>query len=205
MKRFYLAELEKAKSLQNNSDKLLHLNNIIRSLQQTISISLLQVVTELVDSYGNDITGFIDRYQKPNDGLPREIIEKSLPLLNSIQTTSYFSLWYDQKDKSGLSRRLLEWIEFRNNVFSHGSISKEDVEIWAIKQMTLVDDLLEGMSILLPNISENALCIDIYNEKIHIKFPLLYNNKCIVISSVTSKKGLFKLNLQTLNWDEKQK
>lgn len=205
MQLFYLAELEKVKNLQNNSDKLLHLNNIIRSLQQTISISLLQVVTNLVDSYGNDITGFIDRYQKPNDGLPREIIEKSLPLLNSIQTTSYFSSWYDQKEKSGLSRRLLEWIEFRNNVFSHGSISKEDVETWSTKQMALVNDLLEGMSILVPKVNENALYIDIYNEKIHVNFPLLYNNKCIVISSVTSKKGLFKLNLQTLDWDEKLK
>ncbi|MCO7262929.1 AAA family ATPase [Dickeya zeae] len=203
MQRFYLAELERVKNLQNKSDKLLHLNNIIRSLQQTISISLLQVVTNLVDSYGDDITGFIDRYQKPNDSLPREIIEKSLPLLNSIQTTSYFSSWYDQKEKSGLSRRLLEWIEFRNNVFSHGSISKEDIEIWSIKQMVLVNDLLEGMSILVPKVNKNAFLIDIYNEEIYVDFPLLYNNKCIVISSVVSKKGLFKLNLQTLDWDEK--
>lgn len=205
MKNFYLAELEKVNSLQNDSDKLLHLNNIIRSLQQTISISLLQVVTELVDSYGSDITGFIDRYQKPNDGLPREIIEKSLPLLNAIQTTSYFSSWYDQKEKSGLSKRLLEWIEFRNNVLSHGSISKEDVETWAVKQVILVNDLLEGMSNLLPEVNENALFIDIYNEKIKVDFPLLYNNKCIVISSVTNKKGLFKLHLQTLDWDDKKK
>ncbi|WP_225374042.1 AAA family ATPase [Klebsiella variicola] len=205
MKNFYLAELERVNSLQNESDKLLHLNNIIRSLQQTISISLLQVVTELVDSYGSDITGFIDRYQKPNDGLPRDIIEKSLPLLNAIQTTSYFSSWYDQKGKSGLSKRLLEWIEFRNNVFSHGSISKEDVETWAVKQVILVNDLLEGMSNLVPEINENTLFIDIYNEKIKVKFPLLYDNKCIVISSVTSKKGLFKLQLQTLDWDDKKK
>ncbi|PXL16985.1 AAA family ATPase [Klebsiella variicola] len=205
MKNFYLAELERVNSLQNESDKLLHLNNIIRSLQQTISISLLQVVTELVDSYGSDITGFIDRYQKPNDGLPRDIIEKSLPLLNAIQTTSYFSSWYDQKGKSGLSKRLLEWIEFRNNVFSHGSISKEDVETWAVKQAVLVNDLLEGMSNLVPEMNENTLFIDIYNEKIKVKFPLLYDNKCIVISSVTSKKGLFKLQLQTLDWDDKKK
>ncbi|WP_148677579.1 AAA family ATPase [Klebsiella variicola] len=205
MKNFYLAELERVNSLQNESDKLLHLNNIIRSLQQTISISLLQVVTELVDSYGSDITGFIDRYQKPNDGLPRDIIEKSLPLLNAIQTTSYFSSWYDQKGKSGLSKRLLEWIEFRNNVFSHGSISKEDVETWAVKQVVLVNDLLEGMSNLVPEMNENTLFVDIYNEKIKVKFPLLYDNKCIVISSVTSKKGLFKLQLQTLDWDDKKK
>lgn len=205
MKNFYLAELERVNSLQNESDKLLHLNNIIRSLQQTISISLLQVVTELVDSYGSDITGFIDRYQKPNDGLPRDIIEKSLPLLNAIQTTSYFSSWYDQKGKSGLSKRLLEWVEFRNNVFSHGSISKEDVETWAVKQVVLVNDLLEGMSNLVPEMNENTLFVDIYNEKIKVKFPLLYDNKCIVISSVTSKKGLFKLQLQTLDWDDKKK
>lgn len=205
MKKFYLAELEKVSSLQNDSDKLLHLNNIIRSLQQTISISLLQVVTKLVDYYGSDITGFIDRYHKPNDGLPREIIEKSLPLLNAIQTTSYFSSWYDQKEKPGLSLRLLEWINFRNNVFSHGSISKEDVETWAVKQVVLVNDLLEGMSSLVPEVDGNALFIDIYNEKIQVDFPLLYNNKCIVISSVANKKGLFKLNLQTLDWDAKEK
>ncbi|MHB2053996.1 AAA family ATPase [Pantoea dispersa] len=205
MKHFYLTELERVKTLQNDSDKLLHLNNIIRSLQQTISISLLQVVTELVDSYGSDITGFIDRYQKPNDGLPREVIEKSLPLLNAIQTTSYFSAWYDQKEKPGLSKRLLEWIEFRNNVFSHGSISKEEVEVWAVKQAVLVKDLLEGMSNLVPEVNGNELLIDIYNEKIQVDLPLLYDNKCIVISSVTNKKGLFKLNLQTLDWDDKKK
>lgn len=204
MKRLYLAELERVNKLYSNSDKLLHLNNIIRSLQQTISVSLLQVITELVDSYGCDITGFIDRYQKPNDGLPREIIEKSLPLLNAIQTTSYFSSWYDQKNNPGLSKQLLEWIEFRNNIFSHGSISKEDIEIWTVKQVILVKGLLDGMSTLIPSVNEDVLFIDIYNERVRINFPLVYNDKCIVISSVTDKKGLFKLKLQTLDWDEKQ-
>ena len=205
MKKIYLAELEKANNLQNNSAKLLHLTNIIRSLQQTISISLLQVVTELVDSYGCDITGFIDRYQKPNDGLPREIIEKSLPLLNAIQTSSYFSSWYSQKEKPGLSKRLLEWIEFRNNVFSHGSISQKDVDTWAVKQSALVKDLIEEMSTLIPEMNKNGLFIDIYNERIQVNFPLLYNNKCIIVNSVTNKKGLFKLKLQTLDWNSNEK
>ncbi|MCF3097987.1 hypothetical protein EHZ86_11985, partial [Aeromonas australiensis] len=124
MKTLYLAELKRVNELENNSDKLIHLNNIIRSLQQTISLSLLQIVTELVDVYGNEITNLIERYQKPNDGLPREIIEKTLPLLNSIQTTSYFTAWYDQNEKVGLSKQLLEWVEFRNQTISHGSTSK---------------------------------------------------------------------------------
>lgn len=204
MKNLYLTELEKVKKLDNNSDKMLHLNNIIRSLQQTMSISLLQIINELVDVYGNEITDFIDRYQKPNDGLPREIIEKALPLLNSIQTTSYFTSWYNQKEKAGLSRRLLEWIEFRNHILSHGSISKDDIDTWSLKQMNLVNDLLNEMSILVPTRTDNDLYIDIYNEKIQIKFPLVFHEKCIILSSVSNKKGLFKLNLQTLDWDSKQ-
>lgn len=204
MKLFYSSELEKVKALQNSSDRLLHSTNIIRSLQQTISISLLQVVTDLVDSYGSDITNFIDRYQKPNDGLPREIIEKSLPLLNSIQTTSYFSAWYDQKEKFGLSRQLLEWIEFRNKTLSHGSTSKEDTEIWSEKQIFLISELLDGMSALIPEINNQELYIDIYDEKILVNFPLMYDKKCIIISSFTNKKGLFKLSLQTLDWDKKE-
>ncbi|MCT4774869.1 hypothetical protein L6458_21485 [Klebsiella aerogenes] len=204
MKQLYLTELEKVRTFENNSDKLFHLNNIIRSLQQTISISLLQIVNELVDSYGNEITDFIDRYQKPNDGLPREIIEKALPLLNSIQTTSYFTSWYNQKEKTGLSRRLLEWVEFRNHILSHGSTSREDVDVWALKQMALVNDILDDMSILVPIVSNDGLYIEIYNEKIQIKFPLIFQGKCIILGSVANKKGLFKLNFQTLDWDNKK-
>ncbi|HHQ4556417.1 hypothetical protein [Aeromonas hydrophila] len=204
MKTLYLAELKIVNELENNSDKLFHLNNIIRSLQQTISLSLLQIVTELVDVYGNEITNLIERYQKPNDGLPREIIEKTLPLLNSIQTTSYFTAWYDQNERVGLSKQLLEWVEFRNQTISHGSTSKEDIDIWSVKQMKLVDSLLNEMSILVPVISEGKLYIDIYNETIQIQFPLVFKEKCIIISSASNKKGLFKLKLQTLCWDKKQ-
>lgn len=204
MKQLYLAEIEKVKQLQNNAEKLLHLTNIMRSLQQAMSISLLQVVADLVDSYGNDITAFIDRYEKPNDGLPREIIEKSLPLLNAIQTTSYFTSWYNQNDKPGLSKRLLEWIEFRNNTVAHGSTCKDDIETWSVKLMELVKDFLEGMSILVPKINDDKFRIDIYNEQINVKFPLLYEGKCIIINSVASRKELFKLKLQTLDWDGKK-
>jgi tetratricopeptide (TPR) repeat protein len=204
MKKLYLMELEKVKTLQNNSDKLFHLNNIIRSLQQTISLSLLQIVTDILDSYGNEITDFIDRFQKPSDGLPREIIEKTLPLLNSVQTTSHFSCWYDNKDGVGLSRRMLEWLEFRNHSFSHGSISKEDIDLWSEKQMTLVEDLINGMSILLPELHDGIFLINIFNERVSVKFPLLIDGKCIIIGSVTDKKGLLKLKLQTLDWDKKQ-
>lgn len=204
MKQLYLTELDKVATLESNSDKLFHLNNIIRSLQQTISISLLQIINELVDDYGNEITDFIDRYQKPNDGLPRDIIERALPLLNSIQTTSYFTSWYDQKDNVGLSRRLLEWIEFRNQTVSHGVTSKEDIDQWSVKQTVLINDLINGMHVLLPFINGDELYVDIYNEKVKIKFPLVFKDKCIILNSLVSKKGIFKLKLQTLDWESKQ-
>ncbi|HCR3777853.1 TPA: hypothetical protein ON750_003518, partial [Morganella morganii] len=35
-------------------------------------------------------------------------------------------------------------------------------------------------------------------------FPLLYEGKCIIINSVASRKELFKLKLQTLDWDGKK-
>lgn len=190
----------------NITDKFLCLTNILRSLLQTISITALELSKSETSTDEIDISGLVERFKKPTDGMPVDIIDKLTPHLRSQFDKSIFPGWYEKDQTSGksLSTLLQEWVTFRNKKPGHGVLDKASMQEWAGKTEYLIEVCLQVFSKVIPKKDDGYLYIDIPSGKLNINFPLIFQGEAIAISEVTQRQGNWKVQLQPLNYESSE-
>lgn len=205
MKEIYQKAKKHAETM-DIADKFLCLTNILRSLLQTISISALELSKSETSTDQIDISGLVDRFKKPTDGMPIDIIDKLTPHLRSHYDKSIFPGWYEKDKTSGksLSMLLQDWVIFRNKKPGHGVLDKKSMQEWAVRTDDLIETCLKNFSAVIPKNHNNTLFIDIPSGKLKINFPLIFQGEAIAISEVTQRQGNWKLQLQPLNYESSE-
>ncbi|NEG58955.1 tetratricopeptide repeat protein [Pantoea agglomerans] len=205
MKEIYLKEKSLA-SVTPLTDRFICLTNILRSILHTASISLLELTKNETSTDEIDLQGVVERFRRPADGMPIDIIDKLTPHLRAQYDKTMLSGWYE-KDKTSnksLSTLLQEWVAFRNKKPGHGVLDKESMLEWAPKTDHLIDICLKVFSSIIPKNDNGKLLIDIPSGKLDVNFPLIFQNEAIVILEVTQRQGNWKLQLQTLNFEKSE-
>ncbi|MGG6099882.1 hypothetical protein [Pantoea allii] len=202
MKELYLKLKSQADDL-GDTDKFLCLTNILRSLLQVVSISALEMSKSETNVDELDIGGLVERFKRPADGMPVDIIDKLTPHLRSHFDPRIFTGWYEKDNVTGksLSTMLQEWVAFRNKKPGHGVLDRASMSEWNSKTIKLIENCLDVFLCVIPKVNGNDLFLDIPSGKLKINFPFLFNNEAIVITEVNQRQGNWKLQLQTLNYE----
>lgn len=203
MHNLYQSELEIARGLSSNAEKLSHLSSILRSLLQAASVSAIEVVrqaTPAVDSEV-DVTEFVDRFGQPSDGLPIEVLDKLVPVIRGLVSRQYFRGWFELRDDQAASlvTSLGEWIRFRNSRLGHGVVDAPTATEWVDKSDALISRLLLTDTGILPSYDGGTLLIKVGDLNVPITTPLVVDGRPIVISKIAPTKGIWKLNAQLLS------
>lgn len=200
MLNLYKDELAIVDSLDSYTDKHMHLLTIFRSLMQTLSLSLLHIADDLVDELPSELTNMVSRFDKPSDGLPREMIEFILPVISSYKNGISFNDWFKKKyNGKSLSQLVLIEIEKRNTSF-HGAPNKLVFQSNCDALRTTILECLSTFSKALPKIKNTETVIKIFDKEIKLSIPLVINNKCVVISRVKKTDSKFIFSLSIVDW-----
>ena len=199
----YTELLDQICKIENNFEKLSFLTSLIRSILQVAAISSLEIANKYTISDEIGIQDFLCRFDAPSDGLPREILEILVPLIRSDYDLEYLNGWFEStKSDVPLAKKVLEWTEFRNKRAGHGVTDITLAEEWVDKEIFLIKLMLSVFEKILPLHNENTLS---HYSNLKISIPFFINESPIVILSIKSKKGIWKLKgqyLSLLNADE---
>lgn len=205
MRHLYNSQIEIAKNLPSSSEQLSYLNSILRSILQVASITSLEAVRELTPFSPNDVNidQFIRRFEQPSDGLPIEALDTLIPIIRSHVSKNYMIGWFENSDSTPqpLAKTLMSWVEFRNKKPGHGVVDKNDADIWSEKLHHLTLQVLDMFGSALPQkTDQGTLRVEIGDSDFILNTPLIYCDKPIVVNKVTSRKGVWKLYAQSLDW-----
>lgn len=207
MRNLFETQQAVADQLTSSSEKVNYLCSVLRSLLQVAAVTALEVIREQTPaSVDNAALGaFAKRFSQPTDGLPVEILEVATPVIRGFVSRTYHTGWFEQDPAHGrpLAADVSAWVAFRNKKPAHGVLSKADADEWAPKLSVLLSRCLACFGDSLPRVTvANTLKVTIASSELTVKTPLLRTGLPVVISAVDSRKGLWKLEGQTLSWDK---
>lgn len=207
MRNLFESQQAVAEQLISSSEKFNHLCSVLRSLFQVAAVTALEIIREQTpDAVDNAALGaFSKRFNQPTDGLPVEILEVATPVIRSYVSRAYHSGWFERDPDHGntLAAEASAWVAFRNKKPAHGVLSKADIDEWAPKLSMLLRRSLACFGDTLPRIVDaNILKVSIGSSELTLKTPLLRAGMPVVISGVETRKGIWKLEGQTLAWDK---
>jgi hypothetical protein len=115
MKKIYESHIKLASKL-SNAGKLTFLTSVLRSLLQTVVITSFEVIKAKTPSDEIDLVDFTNRFCKPVDGLPLQILDNVIPFLRGYLNPKLMLGWFEKTKtvKQPLSKQLIKWVEFRN-------------------------------------------------------------------------------------------
>lgn len=194
MKNLYQNKLDEIALINSDIEKCNALFSLIRSLTQVIAIVSLDIYVSNLeeDSRVNDFTF---RMQKPSDGLPYEILDYLIPKFRAYTNERLMDGWFECRDNTCLAEELRSFINFRNSSAGHGVLDLRKAREWAPNLMSLSTKILDVCSDLIP--ADNNR-IKVFNDY-RVTIPLLYQNELFVITSIKKRKGLWRLQGQTLD------
>ncbi|MGF6332511.1 tetratricopeptide (TPR) repeat protein/DNA replication protein DnaC [Pseudomonas sp. BS3782 TE3695] len=205
MKKTYQEEIVAIESMDSQIAQFTHLTSCLRSILQIAAISSL----ELIKSHAKTADEFQEfehlavRFQQPSDGLPVEVLDKAVPLIRSLICPEFLHGWYERSksNETPFVKLIDSWVQFRNKIF-HGAPDQNDISEWQPKMLSLLKLAVEIFSDAIPNYSEEkkelTLCSKYGN--LTIRTPLQHDKKAIVITKVSAKKGVWKIQAKQLCW-----
>lgn len=207
MRNLYESQLAVTDQLESSSEKINHLCSVLRSLFQVAAVTALEIVREQTPEVLDNaaLGAFAKRFNQPTDGLPVEILEVATPVIRSYVSRTYHSGWFERDPEHGntLAAEALAWVKFRNKKPAHGVLSKADADEWAPKLAALLRRSLACFSNTLPRVVDvDSLEVSLGSSELMLKTPLVYAGLPVVISSVETRKGIWKFEGQTLAWDK---
>ncbi|NHE81499.1 hypothetical protein G9400_17610 [Klebsiella michiganensis] len=128
MEKKYIEYLHAAQTVQNDSERLSFLTSTLRSLLQTAVISSFEIAKNLTPSDEHDLIELTNRFCKPSDGLPLQILDTLTPVIRSYIANDYLHGWFESTKliEKPLSKQLIEWVEFRNKRTGHGVLDEKN-------------------------------------------------------------------------------
>ncbi len=205
MRCLFEAEQATAEKMASSSEAFTHLCSVLRALYQVASVSALEIIRELTpDAVDNAALGaFAKRFNQPSDGLPIEILEVATPVIRAYVARTYHHGWFELDPCYGstLAAAASAWVSFRNKKPAHGVLSKADIDEWTPKLAELLRRSLACFGDTLPTVVDGgALHVAVGSSLLTLKTPLLCNGAPVVVTSVAPRKGIWKLEGQTLAW-----
>ncbi|MGY3040799.1 tetratricopeptide (TPR) repeat protein [Rhodanobacter sp. TND4EL1] len=207
MQTLFESQLATAEQLPSNSDRFYHLQSILRSLYQLSAVTALELVRELTPDVSDNsaLASLARRFNQPTDGLPVEILEVATPIARSLIARIYHKGWFEFDEAYGntLATEASEWVSFRNKKPGHGVVSRADIELWTPRLATFARRSLDCFGPTLPRLSASGSpIIQIGSTILPIRTPVVHGGSLYVISGVACRKGLWKLDGQTVDWAE---
>lgn len=202
MRKLFDGQLNIARSIDNNSEKLTFLTSILRSLLQSSVVVTFEITKAFTPSDDLGLPELTDRFCKPTDGVPLQILDTLTPVVRSYFSKDFLMGWFEptKKISSPLSKQLIEWVEFRNKRPGHGVLDIPTTNEWMVKTEKIIIDCLNVFSKILPTVK--------YEDSFHplesfgkhlIETPIVLKNNLIVIIDVKVNKGIWKLKGQLLS------
>jgi AAA+ ATPase superfamily predicted ATPase len=205
MKSVYSHEIEFAGSLET-AEKFQYLTSILRSLLQTGAICSFEIARNMTSSaYDNaNLPALLTRFSQPSDGLPIEALDVLVPLIRSQVSRVFLIGWFEKENQTTtLGEDLLAWVEFRNKRPGHGVLDQNNLMVWCEKMEILAKRTLAVFEPILPVIDIlGDSHIDLVGNVIEVDTPLVHGNRAIVISKISSRKGIWKLYGHALSWTD---
>lgn len=191
--------LGKIEGIDNKYEKVNFLTSIIRSILQTAAISILEIAKKNSDVEDTVLSDFLKRFAKPSDGLPLEIIEYLVPKIRSEFESEFLRGWFEPLPTDlSLSKRVNEWVQFRNKRSGHGVTDIKIAELWSDKMYHLIVSMLEIFKNVIPSKVNNSLP---QYGNLKITIPVFIKNNPIVVSEFICRKGIWKLKGQFLSFE----
>lgn len=202
MKNLFKAQLEIARSIENNSERLTFLTSILRSLLQSSVVATFEITKALTPSDDLGLPELTERFCKPTDGIPLQILDTLTPAVRGYFSKDFLMGWFEptKKVSSPLSKQLVQWVEFRNKRPAHGVLDQKTTDDWASKTENILVDCLSVFSKILPTVKNSNTLNPLEKfEKHLVETPIIVNGSPIVIISAQVKKGIWKLKGQLLS------
>jgi len=203
MKKIYKSHLKTASLITNDVDRVMYLTSVLRSLLQTTVITSIEVINALTPNDEIDLYSFLNRFNKPSDGLPIEILHTVVPYLRTYIDKQFMWGWYEEINPNlkSLKIELSEWLEYRNSRSGHGVIDLPLAKEWADRSTNIIELCLQVFKLVIPSLDDEGLKLgpDINNLK--ISTPLCRDKNATVITKVLAKKGTWKIKGQVLSRD----
>ncbi|WP_076416841.1 hypothetical protein [Shewanella sp. UCD-KL12] len=203
MKNIYKSHIQRASQL-NDAEKLSFLTSVLRSLLQTVVVTSFELIQAKTPSDEIDLVDFTNRFCKPSDGLPLQILDNTIPFLREYVAPQLMLGWFEKSEAVScpLGKQLVKWVEFRNKRSAHGVLDDKVVSEWATRTEEIIYDCLEVFHLMLPIVgTNNSIKLPEGIGSINIETPLLYKGSAVVILSAKPKKGIWKLAGQVLSYD----
>lgn len=207
MRKLFETQQAIAEQLTSSSEKVNYLCSVLRSLLQVTAVTALEIVrNHTPDSVDNAALGaFARRFSQPTDGLPVEVLEVATPVIRGYVSRTYHAGWFehDSTYNNTLATEVAAWVAFRNRKPAHGVLSKADADEWAPRLSVLLHRCLACFGEFLPRVLDaNTLQVTIASSELTVKTPLVRAGLPVVISAIESRKGIWKLEGQTLAWEK---
>ena len=202
MKEIYKKYIEEVDEIDNLSEKLTCLTSILRSMLQMSVITSFEITRGLAPSDELDLRQLTEKFRTPSDGMPIQILDSLVPLVRTYVNKQFIHGWFESNNQNeSMSKRLQEWVSFRNSRPGHGVLDAAVTEKWVNKTREIVKDIIIVMTDVIPDIDGDVLKLKRTYESLRIDFPMIFKGQAIVILSIRPKKGLWKLKGQALSFD----
>lgn len=202
MEKLFTAQLEVARSIDNDSEKLTFLTSILRSILQSSVVVTFELVKALTPSDEIGLPELTARFCKPTDGIPLQILDTLTPVVRSYFSKNFLMGWFEPTRQVSipLSKQLVQWVEFRNKRPGHGVLDLPTTKEWVAKTENIIVDSLHVFSKILPKIKKGNLFYPLASFESHVvETPIVSKGHSIVIMNVSVKKGIWKLKGQLLS------
>ena len=158
MKKLYVDEIVVANQM-SDSDKFSYLTSVLRSLLQTVCISLFEITKENTPSDETDLSNLIERFLKPVDGLCLDVVNALLPTLRTYYNSRFLDGYFESNSSINppLSKQLLDWVEFRNKRLGHGVVNPVIAKEGAEKTQTLISNCLDIFNQSIPTLEQDEI------------------------------------------------
>ena len=190
-----------------NPDNLFqHQLTLIKSLLQVTSISALTLIEQLDNDFfiENRFYKFIERLNKPSDGLPVEILDRVTPGLRNYFNSNHDFLrgWFEPNTiEIPLSKSFNDWIVFRNSL-GHSAVDNAEIKIQTTEVMPrLISALLNTLSVLIPVRLDGNYGITINNTFYNLSCDFFVNDQLHILNSIKLYRTFFRCKFKTIYFD----
>lgn len=202
MKRIYQESFAEASKIDNHTERLTFLTSILRSILQTAVVCTFEITKSFAPHDESDLAELAERFQKPTDGLPLQILDNLTPFVRAHVEKQFLFGWFEvvRGIETPLSKKLIEWVEFRNKRQGHGVLDRALTEYWAERTAKIIEDCIVVFSGLLPvNNEADTLHLTKIGGEQKVTTPLIYKGCALVILGIVPRQGIWKLKGQLLS------
>ena len=205
MKNIFKGHISTASAIVNNSERLTYLTSVLRSLLQLTVVTSFELIRAQTPADEIDLKEFTNRFCKPSDGLPLEILDSVIPFLRCYVNKQYMNGWFEPTSSVlvPLNKQLMSWVQFRNKRTGHGILDRSTTKEWAERTEELIKACLDVFDLAIP-VQDDESSIKLSSELNHlyIETPILQKGKAVVITSIVTRKGIWKLRGQLLSLED---